>query len=128
MVAYNNIRHVFPAAANLVITYELRTTILAVRESSIGAFRGKIGSIALILPVLHFIMAGSFFDEGESDIYDCQPLIPGLAMFISIIGFVYIQTSVAMYEDEDDSPPAASCSGVKPTTQDITQLVPFNQF
>ena len=128
MVAYNNIRHVFPAAANLVITYELRTTILAVRESRIGASRLRIGIIALILPILHLIMASAFFDEGESDIYDCQPLIPGFAMLISVIFSVFIQTSLAMYEDEDDSPPNYSASVVKMQAQDTIQLVPFTQF
>ena len=127
MVAYNNIRHVFPAAANLVITYELRTTILALRESRIREIRRNILGIALILPVLHVAMASYFFDEGESDIYDCKPLIPGVTMLISIIGFMFIQTSLVVYEDEyeGENEGENECLCVKQT---ILVAIPFTQF
>lgn len=76
MVTYNNLRHVFPAAAHLVFTYELRTTTLALKESLSGVYFSILFT-AFLLPISHFIMAMWVYG-GERSIYDCDPSLQRL--------------------------------------------------
>jgi hypothetical protein len=93
MVAYNNTRHVFPAVVHLVLTYELRTTQLAVIIDSPTVYITTV-DYSLIFPVFHWVMASFSFENGERDIYDCDPTIPALAMFFSIIVFAFLQLNL----------------------------------
>jgi hypothetical protein len=93
MVAYNNIRHVFPAVAHLVITYELRTTHLAVVIDGPKVYIRTV-ICSLLFPLCHFGMASYAFKNGERDIYDCDPAVPALAMFFSIIAFAILQLNL----------------------------------
>ena len=98
MVTYNNLRHVFPAAAHLVLTYELRTTTLAMKDFSPRAYFIVLLT-AFLLPLLHFIMA-ILVHEGEKSIYVCDPSLPALAMFISIPAFTYLQLNIAECDND----------------------------
>ena len=60
MVAYSNLRHVFPAAMNLILTYELVSSYITITED-IDIARKWILSIALFFPVAHFV---TYFERG----------------------------------------------------------------
>ena len=121
MVAYNNIRHVFPAVVHLVLTYELRTTQLAVTIDSPRDYVCAI-CVSLILPFCHWLMALKSFDNGERDIYDCDPTIPAFAMLFSILVFVFLQLNLVKStnnksidegrHNNNDTPPIAYFSKI----------------
>jgi hypothetical protein len=99
MVAYNNIRHVFPAVVHLVITYELRTTHLAVRVDGFSSYAYTVFGV-LLFPILHCGMANIVSpDGGERDIYDCDPALPALAMIFSTIAFAILQLNLVKRTD-----------------------------
>lgn len=123
MVTYNNLRHVFPASAHLVLTYELRTTTLALKDCTQQVYF-NITRIAFILPVLHFIMATLVYAEGEKHIYDCAPSLPASAMFISILIFTRLQMNIAECTDEltVSGPPAQAVLDTTNTTHKFSQI------
>ena len=86
MVTYNNIRHVLPAVLHLLITMDVP---LIRFELSRCKTRYIIG-LALVLPGLHVFNVGW---GGEEELYRAEPLLPAVAMVLSIfIASFYYKT------------------------------------
>jgi hypothetical protein len=109
MIVYNNLRHVFPAVAHmLVVTLipTLRCTLVVYASSWKGPF-----SLATVLaitagtiPLLHFLVNSTV---GEERLYRVDPCLPAFAMVISIIGaanvYVAIDTWVPNHAEGNQS-------------------------
>ena len=88
MIVYNNIRHVFPAVAHVLVVSllpTLRCTLVAHTSSWKGPL-SLVGALTLTAsapPLLHWILNTTV---GEERLYRVDPCLPAFAMVISIIG------------------------------------------
>ena len=88
MIVYNNLRHVFPAVAHVLVVSLLPTLrrTLVVHASFWKGPLSLVGALALTAsapPLLHWIVNTTV---GEERLYRVDPCLPAFAMVISIIG------------------------------------------
>lgn len=132
MVVYNNLRHVFPAVAHvLVVTLipTLRCTLVLYASSWKGPFSlaTVLALTAGTLPLLHFAVNSTV---GEERLYRVDPCLPAFAMVISIIGaangYVAIDTWVPNHAEDNQSENAdTSKHALRPASELYSQNPDF---